>query len=176
MVFAGESLPTYEGIDLHAKFKDSSELVSITLRCSLQSENDQARKTNKRYGTDGEPLRCLTSSLLVSVGKSPISISTDFFNDLGNVHIPIGVWISKSGSYLVIHVDGGDGAGSYKARIFTTRLSAQYREIDEVDESGEKRTRVDIDKRQSQKKARGQVLQYSEPRIADQASAKISVK
>ena len=146
-VFAKESLPTYESIELQARFRDSRELVSLTLQCALQSGTDQARKPNKYYGTDGEPLRCLTNSLIVAVGKNPIRISTDFFNDLGNVHIPKGVWLSKSENYLVIHIDGGDGAGSYKARVFLASRSAQYREIDEVDESGEKRTHIDIDKR-----------------------------
>ena len=143
-VHAKEVLPEYGAVELQGKFEKNSQSFSLKLRCeALASQRNPSQAV---HGTDDSSLRCQTTSLVLRLNGRDVRLPTEFFNDLGNVHIPLGVWLSRKDDYLVIHIGGGDGAGSYKARIFVERLDAVFREIDEVNESGEMRTIRDVDK------------------------------
>ena len=145
-VHAKEVLPEYGAVELQGKFEKNSQSFSLRLRCEAVAVAPHRNPSPAVYGTDDGSLRCLTTSLVLRLNGRDARLPTEFFRDLGNVSIPNGVRLSLRDSYLVIHIKGGDGAGSYKARIFVDRLSAVFREIDEVNESGEMRTIRDIDK------------------------------
>ena len=143
-VHAKEVLPEYGVVELRGKFEKKLPSFSLKLHCEALASHRNPSKAV--HGTDDGSLRCLTTSLVLRLNGRDARLPMEFFNDLGNVHIPLGVWLSRKDDYLVIHIGGGDGAGSYKARIFVDRLDAVFREIDEVDESGEMRTIRDVDR------------------------------
>ena len=134
---AKEGLADYNEMELSGKLKEPNEKFTLRVRC-LPSN----RKVNVAsiHGADGEQPKCLTDLLLLTVNGNRIEIHRDAYQDLGAIHIPLGISVSRRQKNFVINVSGGDGASSFRARIFTDNQRALYREIDELDKSGELKT------------------------------------
>lgn len=87
-------------------------------------------------GTDGESPRCIVSKLRLTIAGKPVQFPKRGVEDLANAAIPSGVYLTTRAEAVVLHVQGGDGSGAYKARFFIEGGRVTVREIERLDQEG----------------------------------------
>ncbi len=103
---------------------------------STGQQASAARRSFDYLGTDGEAPRCIISKLNLTIAGKPIRFPERGLEDIANVTIPTGVYLTTRGDTVVLHVRGGDGTGAYKVRFLIERGRITAREIETLDPEG----------------------------------------
>ena len=116
---APEQVVDYEGCELRGHLRDAARTgFVLRLRDAPYSAAAQAaRGPTHWWGTDSGRPRRVTAELSLVLGGRPVVVAHRAYADLGDPIIPGGVSLSQSGRDLLLHLDGGDAAGSFRAKF-----------------------------------------------------------
>jgi len=78
----------------------------------------------------------VVSVVRVTLDRREVTIPVGAFENLSNVAIPLGVYLSVRGQQVVVHLKGGDGENAYEARLVITGNRVVRREIQSFDMQG----------------------------------------
>lgn len=111
----------------------------LAIDCLPSSASKSRTGDKPRYylGTDGGSPRCVLSNLTLTIGGDVVHFPKRGIEDLANVTILGGVYLSSRAETVVLHIRGGDGTGSYKVRFMIEQNRAIAREIEQMNPAGE---------------------------------------
>jgi hypothetical protein len=88
-------------------------------------------------GVDGYCPDRIVDGVSLWIEKRPVAVPSEAFQDLANPHVPGGVSLVADGGRLVIQIEGGDGTGSYEAKLHVTAHRVVRRDVYAIDHDGE---------------------------------------
>jgi len=133
---ANEMVADYESVRLSGKLGKARTRFTLHLKCIAPTGATKA--ANGEYiGTDGQDPACIVQTISLKLNNRPIVFPAKSYKDLSDVVLPRGVYLTTRGDVVVLHILGGDGAGSYKARFLVERQRLVAREIEQLNEKGE---------------------------------------
>jgi hypothetical protein len=89
------------------------------------------------WGTDGLEPRRLLEDLNLVVGTVRVKVPEAAVADLANPSLQGGVFLVEESDRIVVHINGGDGAGSYEAVLETCDGSISARRISHFNSDGD---------------------------------------
>jgi len=132
-------LADYESVVLAGVLRNGGPRFEIHLNCVPfhKPGNSPSPAPSTRFlGTDGQDPFCTVVSFALSLDGVETEIPRRSYVDLADVALPRGIYITKRGPLIVVHVQGGDGAGSYKASFLFRGTRLVSREVEQLNESG----------------------------------------
>lgn len=82
---------------------------------------------------DGAPPRFVLEKLAITVGGAEIALPSTAWTDLSDPDLSGGVRLTQGDGSLVVHVLGGDGAGSYRASLLIRGARLVARRVEQHD-------------------------------------------
>jgi len=78
-------------------------------------------------GGDGDPPEFVLERFEIAIEGAPVALPREAWADLSDPDLPGGIRVNQGDGALVVHVIGGDGAGSYRVSLLIRdgRLVAQ---------------------------------------------------
>jgi hypothetical protein len=135
-----ERAADYASVVLTGKLRDAGKTpFRLEIDCIALRESKGASR--EYLGTDGETPRCVLGTLSLALGGKEVRFPKVGVEDLGNIAIPQGVYLTSRADTVVLHVRGGDGAGAYKARFLIDGYRVTAREIERLDREGNPQVR-----------------------------------
>ncbi len=87
------------------------------LEIRLVPYNAASHQQTEFFGGEVTEPQFVVERVGLSVGGRQVSIPPEAVTDLYDVHLPSGVRLYEAGPFVVLRLQGGDGAGSYEARL-----------------------------------------------------------
>lgn len=111
----------------------------LTLDCSARSTQygKSGNRPAKYIGTSTTAPDCTVTVVQLILNKREVPIPRSSFEDLSNVAVPLGVYLTTRGRTVVLHLKGGDGEDSYEARLLFVDGHITGREIETMNDEGE---------------------------------------
>ncbi len=137
---APEVLANYESVKLVGVLRQGGPRFDLYVDCVPFHESGKRLDPPRQagfLGTDGQDPSCVVGSFVLKLDGAETQIPARSYNDLADVALPRGIYITKRGPLVIVHVQGGDGAGLYKARFLFRRGRLVSREVQQLNESGE---------------------------------------
>ena len=105
---------------------DGSPFEVAAKKRRFSGNNDQLSGSTFLSG-DGESPRFVLERFDIAIGGSPIIIPNKAWIDISDPDLPWGIRLNQGARTLVVHVIGGDGAGSYRVSLLIQdgKLSAR---------------------------------------------------
>jgi hypothetical protein len=135
-----EILADYQSMDLAGRLRQGGPRFDLVISCvpfRLSRASRGALRSGQFLGTDGREPQCVVETFLLKLNGTAVDIPIRSYSDLADVALPRGVYLTGERSLVVVHVQGGDGAGAYKARFMIEGHHLVSREVEQLDESGE---------------------------------------
>jgi len=133
--FAQDSRPVrYTALVLEGTTQAGTEF-KLEIRTRAFAASDPKEKWY--WGTDGLEPRRLIEDLSLVVGAVRVKIAESAVADLANPTLPRGVFLTEKDGRILIHISGGDGAGSYDAVLETCEGSISGRQVSHFNPDGE---------------------------------------
>lgn len=141
---AQELFANVDAVTMTGVLRNPSLPFALEVKCTPLDKIGTLGTSTSYLGTDGEDPWCVVRKIAFSVGGKAVKFPLDSYTDLANVNLSFGVGVRSRPGTVTLHINGGDGAGSYKARFIIQGGRLTTREIKDVDEQGEVRLRKKV--------------------------------
>lgn len=130
----------YETVKLAGKLRTPPIPFTLEVRCVPFKEAGQPKNPAPQYvGPDGEDPFCVVRRIALTLEGKTVKFPSESYTDLANLVLSFGVQLKSRPGLVTLQINGGDGAGSYKARFFIQGGRLMSREIEDMNEQGEVR-------------------------------------
>jgi len=130
-----EKVVFYDGTKLYGKLRNNMTFeVSLFIK---PYKDDESESIPKFWGIYKEKPDCVINELTVIIGGIKANIPKRAIIDLAEVNLPRGLYLMQTKKAVILYIEGGDGAGSYKASLKLVNNKLISRTIEFINKEGE---------------------------------------